>query len=122
MEDYWWPRIVEHELEVDVFDTKENRLVPQPMQRPHLKPFIDAWNVVIQRSPPTAGQERHQFNRHNDKQIGAVGLVTLEVDEEGRTTRPCTFTIMSRSASEDCTRIHSLTDYAFSSFDILHIK
>lgn len=85
VEDYWWPRIVEHELEVDVFDTKGNRLVPQPMQRPHLKPFIDAWNVVIQRSPPTAGQERHQFNRHNDKQIGAVGLVTLEVDEEGRT-------------------------------------
>jgi hypothetical protein len=85
VEDYWWPRIVDHKLQVDVIDAAGVRSAPQPMRRPHLKPFIDAWNVVIQRSPPTAGQERHQFNQHLGKQIGAVGLVTLDVDEAGRT-------------------------------------
>lgn len=84
VEDYWWPRIVEHELQVDVIDQNGNRFAPQPMQRRHLKPFIDAWNVVIQRSPPTQGQDRRQFNKYGDKHMGAVGIVTLEVDEEGR--------------------------------------
>jgi hypothetical protein len=55
------------------------------MQRHHLKPFIDAWHVVMQRSPTMEGQDRHQFKRYRHKLLGAVGIVTLEVDEQGRT-------------------------------------
>lgn len=78
IEDYWWPRIVDHQIEVDVVNEHGARLVPQPMRRPHLKPFIDAWNVAIKRSPPTSRQLQYSFNRYLGKALGSLGLVILD--------------------------------------------
>ena len=83
VEDYWWPRIIDDELEVDVIDENGKRLPPKPIQRAHLKPFIAAWNVAIQRSPPVDGEDRRSFQPIDGQKLGELGIVTLAIAAYG---------------------------------------
>ena len=85
VEEWWWPRLVDNELDVEVISPDGSRHVPRPRARPDLRPFIDAYEIAIGTNPnPTAGRERRQeFRRMHGLELGVCGLKVLDVPTEG---------------------------------------
>ncbi len=70
VEDWWWPRLVENKLDVEIYDTAGELHIPRPKKNPALKPFIDAFDIARGRAEPKTGTQK--FNRLNNE--GAIVL------------------------------------------------
>lgn len=87
VEDWWWPRLVENRLDVDIVDGDGNNHLPRPRKRADLKPFIDAFDIARMRAEPKSGtQYRFEPNREQGVQIGTCGVVVVPTDETGAPT------------------------------------
>lgn len=84
VEDWWWPRLVENRLDVDIIDAEGNNHIPRPRKRADLKPFIDAFDIARMRSEPKSGTEiRFEPNREQGIQLGTCGVVVVPGDDSG---------------------------------------
>lgn len=90
LEDNWWPRIDTGLLEVEVCTDDGQLLAPRPKSKRHLKPFIDAWGVARDKTPPES-RERAQIEfrkktitdpEERKVSIGKMGLISLQEDED----------------------------------------
>lgn len=89
VEDWWWPRLVENKLDVEVYDTAGELHIPRPKKNPALKPFIDAFDIARVRAEPKTGTQK--FNRLNNEgaiALGACGFVVVPADAHGATVVP----------------------------------
>lgn len=80
IEDWWWPRLLDHELQVQV-EASGKRYFPQPKQRPDLRPFIECYSLALGRVEPMGPhQRRDKFNRLRTLALGTYALELLGDD------------------------------------------
>lgn len=84
VEDWWWPRIISNELDVQLIGANGSKMMPRPRMREHLRPFIEAFEISTTQATPKAGVEfRKEFNKIDDQKIGVCALKVLEKDSDG---------------------------------------
>ncbi|MEJ8835584.1 hypothetical protein [Ramlibacter sp. AN1133] len=89
VEDWWWPRLVENRLDVDILDADGNKHLPRPRKRADLKPFIDAFDIARMRAEPKGGtQARFEPNRELGVDIGTCGVVVVPAEDSGAPVVP----------------------------------
>lgn len=89
VEDWWWPRLIEDQLDVEALATNGTRVVPRPKRRPDLRPFIDAFDIARSRAEPVQGQQKYQrLNSVGDVELGVCGFTVVPLDEQGPVVPP----------------------------------
>lgn len=84
VEDWWWPRIISNELDVQIVSANGSKTMPRPRMREHLKPFIEAYEVCTTQAVPKPGIElRKPFNRMENLSLGVCALKVLDKDADG---------------------------------------
>ena len=83
VEDWWWPRLIQDLLDVEVVSPYGTPL-PRPRKREDLRPFLEAYDIAIGKSPPKPKSEyRKQFKKAEGLAIGTVGFKVLDrLDDE----------------------------------------
>lgn len=81
IEDWWWPRIEDNALDVEV-RVGSDVFHPKPRGRPDLLPFIDCYRLALGRSEPAGPhQRRENFNKVEGKELGSGGLSILSAEQ-----------------------------------------
>ena len=84
VEDWWWPRILNNLLDVEVISADGTSQMPRPRKRDDLRPFAEAYDIAIGKSPPKPKSEfRKQFNRSEGHGIGIAGFKVLDRLDSG---------------------------------------
>jgi hypothetical protein len=84
VEDWWWPRLIENKLDVDVIDTEGQVHNPRPRKSESLRPFIDAFDIARQRADPKSGAQKFvRLNNLADIPLGTSGFVVVPLTEQG---------------------------------------
>ncbi len=84
VEDWWWPRLVEFKLDVEVIDASGATSVPRPKKNDQLRPFIEAFEIARGLATPKSGtQKLNPLNRLNEITLGTCGLVVAQLNEQG---------------------------------------
>ncbi|MCC5610768.1 hypothetical protein LC612_29485 [Nostoc sp. CHAB 5834] len=84
VEDWWWPRIVDQLLDVEIVHANGVSEQPRPKKREDLRPFIEAYQVALGKDPPKPKTElRKIFNKLENYSLGALGLSVLDRREDG---------------------------------------
>jgi hypothetical protein len=84
IEDWWWPRLVENQLDAEVIDADGKSLVPRPKKRGDLRPFIEAFEIARQRTPPQAGLQKYQkLNNVGHVELGSCGFCVVPLTDSG---------------------------------------
>lgn len=82
VEKWWWPRLIDNNLEVVVHDGAR-REIPRPMKRGRLKPYINAYNLALSRTAPSGQHEKAgSFNKSEGINYGSYGLTIVDEDLE----------------------------------------
>jgi hypothetical protein len=80
IEDWWWPRLIDGELGLDVVMYEDGKPLPppRPRKRSDLRPFIECFDLAVGRSSPTGShQKQGSLNRLHEKALGDYGFVVL---------------------------------------------
>jgi hypothetical protein len=80
VEDWWWPRLISHKLDVRVVREDGTEELPRPRKRDHLRPFLEAYDIATGKSPPNG---KTQFQKPIGKNDGLLGLSVLKQEEDG---------------------------------------
>lgn len=84
VEDWWWPRLVAHELDVEVIDAKGEITVPRPRKNPALRPFIDAYEIATGVAVAKSGSQKSSpLNRLGETMLGTCGFVVAPLNDQG---------------------------------------
>jgi hypothetical protein len=84
VEDWWWPRLIEHKLDVEVYDADGAQSTPRPKKNDQLKPFIEAFEIARGVATPKQGKEKlSPLNRLGDTTLGTCGFVVPPLNEHG---------------------------------------
>lgn len=84
VEDWWWPRLIEHKLDVEVHDAQGGISVPRPRRNDQLKPFIEAFEIARGIAAPKSGtQKQSPLNRLGDIALGVCGFVVAPLGADG---------------------------------------
>jgi len=86
IEEWWWPRLLDDELGLDValYDQGQRLAPPRPRKRPDLRPFIECFDLAVGRSMPTGEhQKTAPLNRLHDMHLGHFAFTVVR--EEGTT-------------------------------------
>jgi len=84
IEDWWWPRLIDHLLDVEAVHHDGSVDHPRPRKRDDLRPFLEAYDVAIGRAPPKPKVEaRKQFNKFGNTPLGTIGLKVLDRADDG---------------------------------------
>jgi len=80
VEEWWWPRLIDQELEV-VVQVDGEELYPQPKRRQDILPYIECYSIAVGRSQPTGSHQRSErFNRHRGLSIGTYSFQVMPSD------------------------------------------
>ena len=83
IEEWWWPRLLDDELGLDValFEQGKPLQPPRPRKRRDLRPFIECFDLAIGRSMPVGPhQKTGPFNKLYDKALGNYAFTVVEND------------------------------------------
>ena len=84
VEDWWWPRLSEHKLDVEVHDADGSVSVPRPKKNDQLKPFIEAFEIARGIAAAKSGtQKQSPLNRLGDMALGVCGFVVAPLNDQG---------------------------------------
>lgn len=84
VEDWWWPRLVTNDLDIEIVGADGTSIPPRPMQRPDLRPFIASFNVAMGATPPVKGEQKQQrLNRLEANEIGVCGFSIVKANDAG---------------------------------------
>jgi hypothetical protein len=89
VEDWWWPRLIENKLDVEVIDASGQTLVPRPRRNERLRPFIEAFEIARGISVARSGtQKQSPLNRLDEKNLGTCGFTVVPLDAQGEPVVP----------------------------------
>lgn len=83
IEEWWWPRLLDDELGLDIalFEQEQMLPPPRPRKRPDLRPFIECFDLAIGRSLPVGEhQKTGAFNKLNETPLGNFGYAVVGDD------------------------------------------
>jgi hypothetical protein len=76
IEEWWWPRMLDDSLGLDVVLQEQDQTVPppRPRSRVDLKPFIHCFEMAIGRTAPAGKHDKSDsLNRLDDRELGRYG-------------------------------------------------
>lgn len=80
IEEWWWPRLLDQELEV-VVEVEGTEYFPQPKQRKDLLPFVECYSLAVGRAQPAGPhQKSERFRRLQELSLGVYALQVLASD------------------------------------------
>ena len=75
IETYWWPRLVDDDLEIRLFDGDDEMVGPRPRIRPDLRPYIHCYEMIVGRAKAnTEGERTGSLGRSAGSERGDVTL------------------------------------------------
>lgn len=80
IEDWWWPRLLDESvgLDVELYEQGTRAEPPRPRAREHLRPFIACFDLALGRAIAVGASERAgTFKRLNNVPLGGFGLKVL---------------------------------------------
>ncbi|MER8701347.1 hypothetical protein [Mesorhizobium sp. M1273] len=80
VEDWWWPRLISHKLDVKVIGEDGGVSYPRPRKRDQLRPFLEAFDIAAGISPTN---NKTHFQKTVGKNEGTMGLTVLEQTDDG---------------------------------------
>jgi hypothetical protein len=85
VEDWWWPKLIDGQLDVAIIAPDGSRSIPRPKLRPDLQAFVAAYDIAKGTNPnPVIKQElKKEFYRYNGVALGTCGLKVVEMPTEG---------------------------------------
>lgn len=84
VEDWWWPRLIENKLDVEIHDAAGEIHLPRPKKDEALRPFIEAFDLARQRAEPKSGQQKIvRLNNLGQIPLGTCGFVVVPLTESG---------------------------------------
>ena len=85
VEDWWWPRLVEHKLDVKIIDADGTEHIPRPKKNVGLRPFIEAYDIALGRGVllKQGQQKLAPFNKEQGLEMGRCGFVVAPIDPSG---------------------------------------
>ncbi|MCS6778636.1 MAG: hypothetical protein NZ555_02900 [Geminicoccaceae bacterium] len=86
VETWWWPRLLDGELDLVVVDASGKELRPAPVKRTDLEPYRRSWTLVTNKdagADPTR-ERKYTFNRLHGKALGTLALVAVASDDPER--------------------------------------
>jgi hypothetical protein len=87
VEDWWWPRLIENKLDVQIHDADGTVHFPKPKKNAVLKPFIEAFDIARTRAVAKTGTQKFApFQREGDVAMGTCGFVVVPLDANGNPT------------------------------------
>lgn len=85
IEDWWWPRILVNELDVEIIENQQRVDPPRLKKRADLEPFIRCFNMTTGTTSVTGSHEKAEsFRKKGNVHLGAYGLTV--VDEDSKAT------------------------------------
>lgn len=87
VEDWWWPRLEDGKLDVEIHDADGTVRYPKPKKNEALRPFIEAFEIANGRAAPKSGtQKLAQFQKENGVAMGTCGFVVVPFNKDGNPT------------------------------------
>ncbi|PMS14330.1 hypothetical protein C0Z18_32140 [Trinickia dabaoshanensis] len=84
VEDWWWPRLIDQKLDVEIHDAAGGISVPRPRRNEQLRPFIEAFEIARGVAAPKSGtQKQSPLNRLGDLALGVCGFVVAPLNDQG---------------------------------------
>jgi hypothetical protein len=84
VEDWWWPRLIEHKLDVEVIDATDQVFVPRPRRNEQLRPFIESFEIARGLSAPKSGTQKYSpLSRLGDTNLGVCGFTVVPLNDQG---------------------------------------
>lgn len=82
VEDYWWPRIIDNQLQVELRQDGKLLEHPKPRQRADLKPLLLSYALAVGTSEPRSASERQgELGDFQDIRLGSWGATAVDVLE-----------------------------------------
>lgn len=83
VEDWWWPRMLDESIGLDVrlYDQGKVLAPPRPRMRADLKPFIHCYEMAIERSAPLGKQDKTNVLRLGSDALGKYGFTVIDEKE-----------------------------------------
>jgi len=80
IETWWWPRILEDRLDIELVEQSQAKEPPRPKQRADLRPYIDCYQQLSNGSTPEIRVDK--FNAHAETKfaMGAIALTAVSED------------------------------------------
>lgn len=81
IEEWWWPRLIDESLGLDIVIQEQSSTVvpPKPRARPDLKPFIHCFEMAIGRGTATGKHDKtDRLYRLEDRELGNFGYTVLD--------------------------------------------
>lgn len=83
VENFWWPRLLENQLDVELYEDDVAINPPRPRTREDLKPYLTAYDILRNHKPPSANRERvSTFQKYHGKHLGNLASVAVEYDDD----------------------------------------
>lgn len=84
VEDWWWPRLIEHKLDVEVIDSSDQVFVPRPRRNEQLRPFIESFEIARGLATPKSGTQKHSpLSRLGETNLGVCGFTVAPLNDQG---------------------------------------
>ncbi len=89
VEDWWWPRLEDGKLDVEIHAADGSVRYPKPKKNEALRPFIEAFEIANGRAAPKSGaQKLAPFQKEGGVSMGACGFVVVPLNKDGNPTVP----------------------------------
>lgn len=83
VEDWWWPRLIEHKLDVEVINAAGVVDVPRPRRNEQLRPFIEAFEIARGMATPKSGLQKHSpLSRLGEVNLGICGFAVVPLNDQ----------------------------------------
>ena len=81
IEKYWWPRLLDDNLDIRLFDGDEELEGPKPRLRTELRPYIRCYEMIVGRSKPTSDRERLKSLNYPKSEAPSGQWAAVEIQE-----------------------------------------
>lgn len=82
IEEWWWPRLIENNLDVVIYENQTRIDPPRPKIRNDLKPFIECFELATNRADATPpSQKKGDLNKMHQRQLGSFGYTLIQADK-----------------------------------------
>lgn len=89
VEDWWWPRLEDSKLDVEIHAADGSVRYPKPKKNEALRPFIEAFEIANGRAAAKPGtQKLAPFNKEGGVSMGVCGFVVVPLNKDGNPTVP----------------------------------
>lgn len=99
IEQWWWPRLIEDSLDVEIYEQSSRVAPPRPRSRTDLKPFIECFDLATGRvKPRTKSEKANELYKLQGISLGSFGFQVLSdslVDDKLDEKKNCVALIRS---------------------------